>query len=99
MNYINNSAAMCCCSLDERDIISVMKRSVLRDTESSKVVTFSETPELGRTYVCTEMWVLQKGYAVLEYYPCEELARAAYDRLMKKLGLTGIVLNLEDEYK
>lgn len=94
MNYINNSAAMCSFSLDEHDMICVEKRIVLRDTESGEVITFAATPRLGRTYVCTEMWALNKGYATLEYYQCEDLARDAYNQLMRQLGLTGIVINL-----
>ena len=94
MNYINNSTALCCFSLDKHDTFSVTKRIVLQDTESGEILSFSETPRLGRTYVCTEVWALDKGYSVLEYYSCEDLPRDAYNHLMKQLGLTGIVINL-----
>lgn len=95
MNYINNHSEMCCCSLNEQDIIRFEKRTVLFDMESGKPIDYRETPEVGRTYRCAEAWALIKGYIPLEYYPSEELAREAYDRLVKQLGLTGIVINLE----
>lgn len=85
MNYINNSANMCCTGFGDSDNIRVERRIVLVDTVSNKVCEFSGAM-LGHTYSCEERWALVKSFAIIAYYPTEDAARAAYDGLIAEIA-------------
>ena len=85
MNYINNSAGLCCCTLGDNDMIRVERQVVLVDTVSGKVSTMDGL-SLGHTYRCEERWALVKSYAAIAYYQTETAARSAYNGLIADLA-------------
>ena len=95
MNYINNPLNMCCCGFTEMDNIRVERRTVLVDAVSNKVCELGDVT-LGHTYDCEERWALIKNYVVIAYYPTEDAAKNAYDKLVDEFAIRGHVFTVSE---
>ncbi len=95
MNYINNPLNMCCCGFSEMDNIRVERRTVLVDAVSNKVCELGDVT-LGHTYDCEERWALIKNYVVIAYYPTEDAAKNAYDKLVDEFAIRGHVFTVSE---
>lgn len=94
MNYISNSAAMCCCGFGDREKIEVSETSAMIDCETGIEVKLPSNFVHDHTYRCEKRWVLMEAYTVLSTFATKDEALAAYNKTVDGLRESNTVIEI-----
>lgn len=94
MNYISNSANMCCCGFNDREKFEVSEVSAMIDCETGIEVKLPSSFIPGRTYRCEERWALIEAYTTLATFKTKEQALVAYQKVIDGLRETNTVIDI-----
>lgn len=94
MNYISNSADMCCCGFNDREKFTVSEVPAMIDCKTGEEIRIPTPFTPGHTYRCEKRWVLYETYTLLATFETKEQALATYQKVIDGLRATNTVVDI-----